>query len=144
MAYETGRHDPPEPWEPNITALKSPAALKWRDLVVEGTPLPTPWHKERFDARATEYQSRRRDLRARNVPEAEMNALFREQQAWEQQFFAGLPHAGRVGAYEGAGYESAGLFRPEQDCIMFSRNPVGFCRVCLRALTRVIDQHCRP
>ena len=25
--------DQPEPWEPNVTALKDPAALKWRDLV---------------------------------------------------------------------------------------------------------------
>lgn len=143
VAYETGRSDRPEPWEPNITALKSPAALKWRDLVAEGTPLPTPWDKARFDARAKEYQARRRDLRARHAAETEMNALFREQQEWERAFFAAQPHAGTVGAFEGAGYETAGLYRPEHDCIMFSRNPVGFCRVCRRALSRVIDLHTR-
>ena len=31
-----------EPWEPNATALLDPAALKWKDLVDPGTPLPTP------------------------------------------------------------------------------------------------------
>lgn len=143
VAYETGLTDRPEPWEPNVTALKSAGALKWRDLVEATTPLPTPWNKDAFDARAAEYQASRRALRARNAPEAELSALFREQQAWEQAFFAKLPHTGRVGAYEGAGYETKGLYRPEQDCLMFSRNPVGFCRVCRRAIDRVIDLHVR-
>lgn len=141
VAYETGLTGRPEPWEPNITALGHVAALKWRDLVEAATPLPTPWDKEAFDARTAEYQARRRALRARNAPEAELSALFREQQAWEQAFFARLPFAGKVGAYEGAGYETRGLYRPEQDCVMFSRNPVGFCRVCRRAIGRVINLH---
>lgn len=139
VAYETGIADRPEPWEPNVTALKNTATLKWRDLVEADTPLPTPWNKEAYDKRAAEYQARRRALRAANVPEAEMSALFREQQKWEEQFFGRLPHRGKVGAYEGAGYETKGLYRPEQDCLMFSRNPVGFCRVCRRAIDRVID-----
>jgi hypothetical protein len=143
VAYETGLTGRPEPWEPNITALTHAAALKWRDLVDAATPVPTPWHKEAFDARAAEYQATRRALRGRNAPEAELSALFRAQQAWEREFFAALPHAGRVGAYEGAGYETKGLYRPEQDCLMFSRNPVGFCRVCRRAIDRVIDLHVR-
>ena len=40
VAYETGAADLPEPWEPNVTALKDPSRLKWRDLVEPGTPLP--------------------------------------------------------------------------------------------------------
>ena len=52
VAYETGAADLPEPWEPNATALKDPASLKWRDLVTPGTPLPTPWEKD--DLRAGE------------------------------------------------------------------------------------------
>jgi hypothetical protein len=31
----------PEPWEPNVTALKDPASLKWKDLLTPGTALPT-------------------------------------------------------------------------------------------------------
>jgi hypothetical protein len=50
-------------------------------------------------------------------------------------------HAGRVGAFEGAMYESQGLYRPEVDCIMFTRNPTSFCRVCARALDRVIGMY---
>ena len=52
-----------------------------------------------------------------------------------------LTFAGKVGAFEGAGYEAKGLFRGEADCIMFSRNPVGFCRVCQRAIHRVLDTY---
>ena len=36
------------------------------------------------------------------------------------------------------------FYRPEVDCVMFSRNRVPFCRVCQRALSAVIDRHTRP
>jgi hypothetical protein len=52
-----------------------------------------------------------------------------------------MSFAGKVGAFEGAGYEAKGLYRGEADCIMFSRNPVGFCRVCRRAINRVFDTY---
>jgi hypothetical protein len=42
--YPRGR----EPWEPNITALLDAGALKWGDLVEEGTPIPTPADATRF------------------------------------------------------------------------------------------------
>jgi len=31
-----------EPWEPNITALLDSAKVKWEDLILEETPVPTP------------------------------------------------------------------------------------------------------
>lgn len=92
VTYETGSPPKVEPWEPNLTALLQPAALKWRDLVEPGTPLPTP----------AEY-------------------------------------AGKVGAFEGGGYESRGVYRAEVDCLMGSRTSVPFCRVCRRAISRAID-----
>src|SRR5207245_1612827 len=70
-----------EPWEPNATALVDPAALKWKDLVAPGTPVPTPWPKEEFERYTKEIQARRRAIRAANRPEAEMDALFRDEQA---------------------------------------------------------------
>ena len=139
VAYETGSADRPEPWEPNLTALRDPAQLKWKDLVTPGTPLPTPWEKAEFEKHSAGIQKRRRDIRARNAPESEMDALFREQRAWEHKFLASMKYSGRVGAFEGAGYEPRGLYRPEADCIMFTRDPVGFCRVCRRAIGRIID-----
>jgi hypothetical protein len=143
VAYDTGVTDRPEPWEPNITALGDPARLKWKDLVEAGIPLPTPWEKEAFEKKSAEIQGRRRELRAKNAPESEMNQLFTEEMDWSTPFLAGMRYSRKVGAFEGASYEAKGLYRPEADCIMFTRDKVGFCRVCQRAIARIIDMHAR-
>ena len=54
-----------------------------------------------------------------------------------------VSHLGKVGAFEGAGYEARGLYRPEAECIMGSRRTIPFCRVCQRAINRIIDVHTR-
>jgi hypothetical protein len=144
VAYETGAAEKPEPWEPNLTALHDPAKLKWKDLVDAGTPLSTPWNKEEFEKESRAAQEVRRKLRASGAPEEEMEKLFREEQATETRLLGGSAYAGKVGAFEGAGYEAKGLYRPRTDCIMFSRDEVGFCPVCRRAIERVIDQYSRP
>ncbi len=129
-----------EPWEPNVTALLDPAKLKWKDLVEAGTPLPTPWRKEQFEAMQREVQERRRQARAQNRPESEMTALFREERKKEDELLAKDQYAGKVGAFEGAYYEAKGYFRPQEDCIMFTRYE-RFCAVCRRAIERVIAMY---
>jgi hypothetical protein len=132
----------PEPWESNVTA--DPRAAKWADLLSPGVPLPTPWPKDRFTARAKEFQEKRKRIRAADRPEAEMDALFREQQAEETKLLGGARFAGKVGAFEGANYEATGYFRPQMDCVMFTRDPVPFCAVCSRALDRIVDLYAAP
>ena len=139
VAYETGAVSHPEPWAPNITALHDPEKLKWRDLVEASTPLPTPWKKQDYEATSRGYQERRRELRAKRVAETVMDQYFDEVKAWSTQYLGSQEHSGRVGAFEGASYEAKGLYRPEIDCIMFTRDEVGFCPVCSRAIARVID-----
>jgi hypothetical protein len=53
------------------------------------------------------------------------------------------PQTGQVGAFEGALYEAKGYYRPQIDCIMFTRDEVGFCAVCRRAIARVIALYAR-
>lgn len=142
VAYEPAS-DRVEPWEWNATALLDPAQLKWKDLVTAGTPIPTPWPKEALEKQAKEIQARRRKIRAENRPEEEMDALFKEQRVLETKLLATGPHAGKVGAFEGAMYEARGYFRPQVDCVMFTRDEVPFCAVCRRALVRVIDLYTR-
>ncbi len=139
VAYATGGTEHPEPWEPNLTA--SGEHPKWTSLVSKDTPLPTPWDKEEFEKHQREYQAERRKLRNANVPESQMDELFRREQAYETKFLGSQKYAGKVGAFEGAGYEAKGLYRPEVDCIMFTRDEVGFCRVCRRAIERIIDEY---
>jgi hypothetical protein len=136
VAYETGALTQPEPWEPNVTALHDPAALKWRDLVEPGTPIPTTWEKEAYEEHARGIRDRRQALIDRQAPASEFDALFREQRLFEDSILGS--HAGHVGAYEGAMYEARGLYRSESNCIMFTRVAF-FCRVCRRALARIID-----
>jgi hypothetical protein len=106
-----------EPWEPNVTALLDPASLKWRDQVTPGTPVPTPWSRPAAGTPSS------------GPPDAGARPS--------------SPYAGRVGAFEGANYQARGLFRPELDCVMFSRGRDGFCVVCLRSISRIIDLHSR-
>ncbi len=44
-----------------------------------------------------------------------------------------------VGAFEGAGYEPKGMYRPMQDCLMKTFKGDKFCPVCRRAIQRMID-----
>ena len=54
-----------------------------------------------------------------------------------------MTYSGKVGAFEGAAYQGKGLYRPQTDCIMFTRDEVGFCAVCRKAIERVIDLYSR-
>jgi hypothetical protein len=131
-----------EPWEPNVTALLDARTLKWRDLVEPGMPLPTRWQKETFEAASRAYQERRAKIRAANRPEEEMEALFAEVRAYEIKLFASEMYLGKVGAFEGANYEATGYFRPEVDCIMFTRT-TAFCAVCRRAIETVMNLYAK-
>lgn len=44
-----------------------------------------------------------------------------------------------LGVYEGAGYSMKGIYRPVPDCRMRTNEAKAFCRVCQRALQRLID-----
>jgi hypothetical protein len=138
VAYEPAK-ERVEPWEPNVTALHDPGNFKWKDLVSPGTPLPTPWSKEAFEARAREFLKKRRQLRAERRPEEEMDALFAEQKKADEKLLSSDKYSGKVGAFEGALYEAKGYYRPQEDCVMFTRDDVPFCSVCRRAIERVID-----
>lgn len=144
VSFETGAAEKPEPWEPNVTAMHDPAKLKWRDLMPAGTTVPTPWDKDTYEKHAREIQRRRGALLAAGAPPSELDALFREQQKWETPFLNTQKVSGIVGAFEGAAYEATGLYRPQTDCIMFTRDEVPFCKVCSRAIERVIDSYSRP
>jgi hypothetical protein len=141
VAYE-GSTTRPEPWEPNVTA--DPHAAKWGGLIAAGTPLPTPWPKEQFESLEKQIQARRRQIRAAHRPEEEMEALFREEREKSSELLASGPYGHAVGAFEGAMYEGRGYYRPQADCIMFTRDEGGFCAVCRRAIERIIDLYSRP
>lgn len=137
VAYNPPEHKV-EPWEPNVTALLDPALLKWRQYVEPGTPIPTPWDKEAFEQYSRDIQKKRREIRRENRPESEMNALFVQEREHEEKLLGDEKYSGKVGAFEGANYEAKGYYRPQTNCIMFTRTNF-FCRVCQSGISRVID-----
>jgi hypothetical protein len=131
----------PEPWEPNVTA--DPQHPKWAALLTPGIPLPTPWKKAAFEAHSLAIQKERRAIRAANKPEADMDALFVRERAFETRLLGTDAHSHQVGAFEGANYDATGYYRSQEDCIMFTRDNVGFCAACRAAIARVIGMYAK-
>ncbi len=129
-----------EPYEPNVTALLDPDNLKWKHHVAPNTPLPTPWPKAEYEKHSLAYQERRRDMRAANVSEDEMNALFRYTKEFVETLFEKSGQNGVIGAFEGGNYQAEGYYRSEQNCLMFTRSET-FCTVCAEAIEKVIDEY---
>lgn len=142
-----------EPTEPNITALLNPETLKWKHLLSENIELPTPWEKADFDSMDAAYQKIRAEINdkvarlkrehsskgAIRDAEEESARLSREHAKKMDNYLAGSRYVGKLGAFEGAGYSSQGLYRPMLDCIMFSKGSKPYCKVCEEAVIKVIN-----
>lgn len=146
-----------EPLEPNITALLDPEKLKWKQTVTPGIAIPTPWEKEEFDRMDNEYQKIRQQINAKiaqmkreGAPaeeilkeEAESERLSKQHADKMDAYLGKSAFVGKVGAFEGAGYSSKGLYRPMLDCLMFSKGAKPYCKVCEQAVVTVIKQYTR-
>ncbi len=128
-----------EPNKPNVTALFDPDNLKWKHLVEEGTPIPTPWEQAAYDSIVVVYQQNRRQMITNGVSTNKMETLFEELKQSTIPMLKSQEYYGKVGAFEGGGYLAKGLYRPEIDCIMFSRNRSEFCKVCSEAIEKMIN-----
>jgi hypothetical protein len=143
-----------EPLEPNITALLDPPNVKWKDLLSPGIAIPTEYGKDKVDVLMAERRKNREEqarafeaAKKKGAGEAalkKIEAKFREaDQAISKRIeevrkpYASLED--KVGAFEGAGYASKGLYRPMMYCIMISSPKGEFCRVCQQAILRMID-----
>ena len=125
-----------EPWEPNITALIDKKHPKWNGMVADGTPVPTPWAKAKYD-------SLNRAVRGLDKKSDNYEKEYKRLQKQIRTTLKTEKYAGKVGCFEGAGYASKGLYRSGVDCRMFSKSLVGFCPVCEAAIEKVIDFHCQ-
>ena len=105
-----------EPWEPNITTLHDFAA-KWQDMIPKGTVIPT--EQDELD---------KQDVRR-------IWSTFTP----EQKQLLNL----KLGVYEGAGYQTKGVYRPVQECRMRINECEEFCPVCARAIVRMIEYYTR-
>ncbi|MBU1299169.1 MAG: IgA Peptidase M64 [Bacteroidetes bacterium] len=125
-----------EPWEPNVTSQINRDKLKWRNLVKSDTPLPTPWEKVEYDS--LERVRAKLDRLAPDYYEKREPLIKRS-----QEILKNTKYAGQVGAFEGAGYISEGLYRPSADCRMFTLSLVDFDAVCRASIEKMIDFYSR-
>ena len=143
-----------EPTDPNITALLDPENIKWKDQVSPGISIPTDWGKDAIEALQAELQKNRKEMREQ-VAQLEKSGASKtkiekvkadfEKKSDEidnkiDQVREKYSHlADKVGAFEGAGYSATGLYRPMMNCLMFGNKERKFCKVCQRAIERMIE-----
>ncbi len=144
-----------EPHERNITALLDPENPKWKNLITPGAELPTPWRKAEYDAMDAEYNKGRAeqnkriaDLMKGGGSEEEIEAAKAAGEAWSKshqakvdEWFKGSEFFGQVGAFEGAGYVSRGMYRSQLDCIMFTKGLKKFCAACSAGIREVTERY---
>jgi hypothetical protein len=144
-----------EPLEPNITELLDPANIKWKAFLTPGIALPTRDGRAEIQDLQRQLQTVQREVadasaaaKAKGQTDAEIQAIQDQNAARQQELQAKLTQARayssslgtKVGAFEGAGYLSKGMYRPQLQCWM-GNGGEGFCVVCQAGIRRVIDYY---
>jgi hypothetical protein len=145
-----------EPLEPNITALLDPAHVKWQNLLAPGIAVPTPYGKRQLDSlqalRRNLFEPKLREMdaaRKKNMSEKKLQEIddkYKEQgkKIDEELERIRKQHADvydKVGVFEGAGYMSTGLYRPQVYCLMIYNPRNEFCQVCQAAIRQMIEYY---
>ncbi|MCD6116552.1 peptidase M64 [bacterium] len=147
-----------EPQEPNITALLNPKTLKWRQYLSKGIDIPTDWGKTERETLSADmsniYKDMRHKINEMKKSGADQKKIDEVKDSYKKKIDAKKAQLdkirkkysylnGKVGAFEGAGYSSTGLYRPSMDCLMKSNKGMKFCKVCQKAIERMILYYTR-
>ena len=126
-----------------------------KEFLKDNIELPTPWEKADYDSMDYKWQKERRELNDK-IADLKKNHASDQQIIDTEQEYAlkdklhadnvdaylqNSKYSGMVGAFEGAGYVSNGLYRHMIDCIMFSKGDKPFCKVCDSAIIKVINSY---
>ncbi len=129
-----------EPWEPNVTALKDPAHAQVEGARLAGhAPAHALGQGDLRDPRARGPGSSASRSAPSAAPSPRWTRSSPRSESGRRSSSARRSSPATVGAFEGAMYEARGYYRPQADCIMFTRDRVPFCAVCQQALSEVID-----
>ena len=108
-----------------------------------GTPLPTPWPKRSSSGTRSRFSSGGARSGRRTGRSPRWTRCSARSSRSRRHCSGAAPYAAKVGAFEGANYEARGFFRPQTDCVMFTRDLDEFCAVCRRAIARMLDLYSR-
>jgi hypothetical protein len=127
-----------EPSDPNVTALLDSQNLKWKDLITPGLEIPTDWGKPIFDSlnhavdqlaikKADSIMMLQKSMVSSDAIAAVEygfnNRIFLLRSQIDSFLFQ-HPLKGKIGAFEGAGYQSHGLYRPTVNSMMHRFDPL--------------------
>ncbi len=135
-----------EPTEGNITALLDPNNVKWKYLLTPGIPIPTPWGQEEIAELRTQRDQIREQLKANDIPEDKRQELedksreIRKQISDIRKKYDEL-YDGKVGVFEGAGYQARGLYRSEITIAMFNAKTFSYGPVSEECIMRSINHY---
>ncbi|MEI7594347.1 MAG: M64 family metallopeptidase [Bacteroidota bacterium] len=81
--------------------------------------------------------------------EANLTTLVDFESKWKSKMYKSTPiptprtpeYKTMLGAFEGGGYSSKGIYSPQQDCMMKSLSADGFCPVCIDAIEKMIQYY---
>ncbi|MBN2611577.1 MAG: hypothetical protein JXB00_08480 [Bacteroidales bacterium] len=144
-----------EPTDPNVTALLDPAQLKWKDLVSPGINIPTEWGKAAFDSLNMQValltRKKADSIQVLTNTGAKPEVIKSTRDYFDNLIIAGKkdvdaflfnhPLKDKVGAFEGAGYQSEGLYRPTINSMMHRFDPgqPSYGKVNERAIVQMIE-----
>jgi hypothetical protein len=146
VSYEEFYAPEVEPLEANITALLDPNNVKWKHLLSPGIPIPTPWGQEEITELEAEREENRKQLRSNDISEEkikeleERNRQIREQIRGVRSKYEEL-YNGKVGVFEGAGYQVKGLYRSEITIGSFDNKTFKHGPVSEEAIIKVINHY---
>ena len=148
-----------EPRDVNLTALLDPENVKWKEYLSPGIAIPTDWGKTQFDSMHDEINKLRKQrtflldsLQNAHAPQEQTNKLtsafadsIKNIRNRINDFISNHPLRGKIGVFEGAGYNSMGLYRPTINSIMhkFDKKDWSFYKVNEVHLRKMIDYYCR-
>jgi hypothetical protein len=157
VSYEDFYPSGVEPLDPNITALLDPENLKWKDLVSPGIDIPTDWNKQVFDSLNNSYailvSEKDQKMKELSASHATVEKIKETENLYNQKinmlrsetdhFLFDHPLKDKIGAFEGAGYQSNGLYRPTINSLMhrFDDNKMSYGKVNERAIVRMIEYY---
>jgi len=145
-----------EPLEPNITALLDPANIKWKSELSPGISVPTEYGKDATETLQKQRSDILQEMRNESaklrqsgasqdsIRKSEEKYRAKELEITQQMSKIRTDYSvlrDKVGAFEGAGYASKGLYRPMMDCLMFSNQGTVFCIVCQKAIELMIQYY---
>ena len=122
-------------WAPNVS--KDLADLPWREDV--NIKIPSRWNKVGYEQFMTGQEER---MASRSIQTKEAwDAFMQEENEQLEALLYPLDWEQQIGAFEGAGHQYQGYYRPQRDCKMFGYREIPFCLICQTALQKMLQRY---